>query len=226
MYLGSLSGIPLRLHSSFLLLIGYFALTAMQRGGVNELRWTLFYEAVLFGSVVLHEMGHALAARYFGVQTRDITLYPFGGIAALRGMPRTPWGELVVALAGPAVNGVLVLASGFILLFIHDPLLAPVLWVNLSLGVFNLLPAFPMDGGRALRSGLTRPLGAQRATQVALAIGTVFAVLFLVAGLGTGQWSLALVGGFLLFAQNGERQAMRSVPPAWRNTRGKWTGRR
>jgi Zn-dependent protease len=173
--------------------------------------------AALFFSVVLHELGHALAARVFGVSTAHITLYPFGGIAALRSEPKRPSAEFWIAIAGPLVNGLLFglgalawLATGWIGFGIFAGL-------NLIMGVFNLIPAFPMDGGRVLRAALVPVLGWWRASRLAINVGRVFAIGFLAVGLFTVSFNLMLVGGFLLFATSMERRKLKI--PRWARTK-------
>jgi Zn-dependent protease len=176
--LGRIAGIDLFLHPTFLLilLLGFFPV------------WlSPFLIVALFGCVVLHELGHALMARRFGIETLDITLYPIGGVARLERMPRAPGAELLIALAGPAVNFAIV--AGLIGLrliglwvtgetaFLGD-FLDNLLFVNLVLGLFNLVPAFPMDGGRVLRALLSGWLGRARATTIAATIGRGLAVAF------------------------------------------------
>ena len=155
----------------------------------------LVFVAAIFACVVLHELGHALAARRFGVRTRDIILMPIGGVARLKRMPKNPREELIVALAGPAVN--IVVAS--VLLAITVPftgvnvlvhpesvamsLVGKVIAVNLAMIVFNMLPAFPLDGGRVLRAILSHGLGHLKATRIAARVGQTMAVLLGLAGL-------------------------------------------
>ena len=175
--LGRVAGIDLYLHPTFLFLFLPVLSTGMS---------PLFLVGV-FGCVVLHELGHALMARRFGIGTRDITLYPIGGVARLERMPRAPGAELLIALAGPAVNfaiaaGLLaVLALGSALVQTSVPLggfLGELLIANLVLGLFNLLPAFPMDGGRVLRALLSGWLGRARATSIAATVGRSLAIVF------------------------------------------------
>lgn len=200
MRIATIIGIPVRLHWSFLALMAFYGAGALATQGVMGLVETGVMMAALFTSVILHEFGHALAARNYGISTAHITLYPFGGIAAIRGLPQDPRQEAVIALAGPAVNGLLFLAFGGLWLALGGWWLAMIAALNLIMGVFNLIPAFPMDGGRVFRAALTPWLGWQRASGVAIVVGRVFAAGFIVAALVFGQFSLALVGGFLLFA--------------------------
>jgi len=163
--IGRVSGIDLYLHPTFLMLMIFFG--AMQ-GGMEAV---LLFSAT-FGCVLLHELGHALMARRFGIETEDITLYPIGGVARLRRMPKAPGAELLIALAGPAVNlgivAVLSLALGpFGALGDGGGMVAflgSLRDINVVLAVFNLIPAFPRDGGRVLRALLSGAIGRARAT--------------------------------------------------------------
>jgi len=189
--LGKLLGIDVYLHFTFLLLLvflGFYYWRATQNVEA-ALRGVAFVVA-LFGCVVLHELGHALMARRYGIQTRDITLLPIGGIARLERMPEKPMQELWVALAGPAVNVVIaaVLLVGLAVTGGFTPVeeisaTGGSFWqrlivLNLILVAFNLLPAFPMDGGRVLRALLALRLGRRRATAIAANVGQVMAILF------------------------------------------------
>lgn len=204
MSIGRLFGIPVRLHWSFLALVAFGTLSSLAQGFLAMLM-TLALGTVLFGSVVLHELGHALAARSFGIRTAHITLYPMGGVAALRELPRSPGAELVVALAGPAVNAVLVALAGTAAMITGWNLFWMAAGMNAILGVFNLIPAYPMDGGRALRALLWGPLGWLRASRIAMDLGVVLASIFALVGLVTGSMNLVLVGGFLILVNRAER---------------------
>jgi Zn-dependent protease/predicted transcriptional regulator len=189
--IGKFLGIDVYLHTTFFLLIGWIALSYWFRENnlVAVLSGVGFILA-LFASVVFHEYGHALAARRFGVKTRDITLYPIGGVARLERIPEDPKQELWIAIAGPAVNVVIAIIL-FLWLLINsalDPLsslsltggsfLERLMVTNLFLVGFNLIPAFPMDGGRVLRALLATRLEYTRATQIAASIGQGMAFLF------------------------------------------------
>ncbi len=193
---GEFLGIRVYLHATFLLLVGWIALTHFIQGRTlqSAVAGALFTGAI-FLSVLLHEYGHALAARKFGIGTRDITLLPIGGVARLERMPEEPKQELWVALAGPAVNAaisgalfVLLMAAGALqplsgLSATGGPFLERLMIANVFLALFNLLPAFPMDGGRVLRALLATRLPYVRATKIAGFLGQGMALLFGLAGL-------------------------------------------
>ena len=193
--LGRFLGIDVYIHFTFLLLLAFIGVTHWVVGkdvGV-ALSGVLFF-ASIFLCVLLHEYGHALMARRYGIGTRDITLLPFGGVAHLERMPAKPIQELWVALAGPAVNVVVAALLG-LWLFITDTweplstlgpaeggLIERLLTVNIFLVLFNMLPAFPMDGGRVLRALLAMKLDYSRATAIAATTGKVMAAVFAVLG--------------------------------------------
>ena len=205
--LGRFAGIDAYVHASFLLLVAWAAWAAYQGAGTGlaALLGVVFLVGV-FASVLLHEFGHALTARHYGIRTRRIVLWPVGGVAQLEGQPGSPRQELHIALAGPAVN--FVLAAGLfatVSLFglPWSGLLASLMIANLTLGLFNLVPAFPMDGGRVLRAVLATRMGGRRATEIAVKVGRVAAVGFVIAGL-FGNPMLMLVGAFVWFAASAE----------------------
>lgn len=187
--IGTFAGIAVYLHWTFALLIGWIFMTHLAAGETaREALAGVGFIMTLFGCVLLHEYGHALTARHYGVKTRDITLLPVGGIARLESIPVKPMQEFWVAVAGPAVN-VVIAAMLFILLLPlgaeqhltgiqpdQGRFLARLMWVNLFIVAFNLLPAFPMDGGRILRSLLAARIGRPRATVIAASIGQAMAV--------------------------------------------------
>jgi Zn-dependent protease len=151
----------------------------------------------VFASVVAHELGHALTARVHGIETRQILLLPIGGVAQLEHGHMRPNVELQVALAGPVVSfllaGVLFTFTAVLGDLSPDSFLGSLAWTNLALAVFNMLPAFPMDGGRVLRAALSSRMGHLRATDIAVTLGKAGAVLFLVLGLFTGRFMLMLL---------------------------------
>ena len=207
--LGKLFGIDLFVHGTFWLLPLLVLFTGLSAGATPAaLGGEVAFILAVFGCVVLHELGHALAARAYGVGTRDITLYPIGGVASLERMPEKPGQEIAIALAGPAVNFVIAgaLFAGLVGGAILTPWVTPspddaglltfaakLMWANLVLAVFNLLPCFPMDGGRVLRAVLATRLSRVRATQIAVGVGTVVAVGFVVAGLTLPHFGLLLL---------------------------------
>jgi Zn-dependent protease/CBS domain-containing protein len=190
------AGIDVYIHATFLLLIAFYGFTYWQQTRtVSGTLEGIAFLLVLFLSVILHEYGHALTARRYGIKTADITLLPIGGVARLERMPDKPLQELWVALAGPAVN--LVIAAGLFIYLIVSNSIVPltgmsltsgsfierILTVNLSLALFNLIPAFPMDGGRVLRALLALRLNYVRATQIAATVGQGLAFMFGIIGL-------------------------------------------
>lgn len=193
---GHVAGIELRIHATFLILLAWVGLSHVFAGhGVREALAGIAFVATVFAIVVLHELGHALAARHFGIATHDITLLPIGGISRLDRMPSDPRQELLVAVAGPAVN-VGLAAVLFALLVVlgsppepstlavvGGPFIAKLLWTNIGLAVFNLIPAFPMDGGRVLRAALSLRMDPVRATDIAARVGQAAAILFGLLGL-------------------------------------------
>ena len=215
--LGRVAGIELRVHATFLLLLAWAALTYYRLGGTTAaaLRGVVFTLA-LFASVVLHELGHAVAARRFGVPTQDITLLPIGGVARLAYIPRQPKQELVIALAGPLVTLLIVLALyaiglGFALpngtmdaaLGVRGGFVGQLMWANVFLLVFNLLPAFPMDGGRVMRAALAMHGDYAKATNAAARAGRAFALLFGLVGLLYDPF-LVLIALFVWLGAAGE----------------------
>jgi len=208
--LGRVAGIDLFLHPSALLM--FFVVAQAMPVGLEMVAVVV----ALFGSIVLHELGHALMARRYGIGTADITLYLIGGVARLDRMPRSAGPELLIALAGPAVNFAIVLAllsltSLADLVGIPYPeLVSWVLSMNLCLGLFNLLPVFPMDGGRVLRAILSGPLGRVRATEIAATLGRVLAVVGAIYFLSSANFQGALLALFVYMAGSMELQQVRN----------------
>lgn len=225
--LGKIFAIPIYVHPTFLL-IPLLAVLQGPGGLVGSVFMATLVLAV-FGCVLLHELGHALMARHFGIGTRDITLYPIGGVARLDRLSDDPKHEMAIAVAGPAVNVAiaalltpLVLLTAFsggnvaaVLEMDSGPtgLLAQFLLLllssNIVLVLFNMLPAFPMDGGRVLRAVLSMGLGPLRATEIAARIGVVLAVLIGLYALFFGYPMLVILAGFVVFAGQMELLAMR-----------------
>ncbi|HEX5219847.1 MAG TPA: site-2 protease family protein [Verrucomicrobiae bacterium] len=207
--LGKVLGIDLYVHVTFFLLLAFVAMSHWVAGqGLAAALGGVVFLLSLFLCVVLHEFGHALAARQYGIATRDITLLPIGGVARLERMPDKPSQELVVALAGPLVNVVIALGlfsglvlsgkwhSGVEMSVLGGSLAHRLLFANVFLVLFNLLPAFPMDGGRVLRSLLAMRLNYVRATRIAVNIGKGMAVVFGLLGL-FGNFMLLLIALFV-----------------------------
>jgi Zn-dependent protease/CBS domain-containing protein len=201
--LGRFAGIDVYVHATFLLLIGWVGYSHwLENRQWSEVFIGILFILALFACVVLHEYGHALTARRYGIKTRDITLYPIGGVARLERMPDKPIEELWVALMGPAVN-VVIAALLFVYLFATNGLVPltdlgvasgsfveRLMMVNISLVLFNLIPAFPMDGGRVLRAFLAMRMDYVRATQVAANIGQGMAFLLGFIGLFSNPFLL------------------------------------
>ncbi|MFA5538987.1 MAG: site-2 protease family protein [Gemmobacter sp.] len=223
--IGRLLGSELRVHATFFLLIAWIGAAGFAAGGVEAAVGNVLFILALFACVVAHEFGHALMARRYGIATPDITLLPIGGLARLERMPEEPRQEVAVALAGPAVNvaiwAVLVVvlgaAPGFgALEQIGTPtagFLERLALVNLFLAAFNMLPAFPMDGGRVLRAVLAMRMDRARATRIAATAGQALAFGFGFLGLMSGNILLLLIAVFVWFAANAESAdaAMREV---------------
>ncbi len=240
--LGSLFGIGIYVHSTFVLLPLFVAAGSLSAGAPVVL-FVLALVAAVFGCVVLHELGHALMARRFGIRTLDITLYPIGGVARLDRMTDRPGAELAIALAGPAVNvAIAALLAPFVLGGLALLPLAPegvpgdgaelavrflfhLLMANVVLVVFNLMPTFPMDGGRVVRALLAYRLGLLRATEVAVAVGRVFLVVALallfvfVPSFLTENPTLLLVAVFVFLVGSQELAGIRRREAARREVR-------
>ena len=217
--LGKFAGIDVYLHATFVVLLVWIASMHWMAGHNTETMLAgIVFILALFGSVLLHEFGHALTAKAFGIGTRDITLLPIGGISRIERMPDKPTQELAVALAGPAVNVVIaVVLFAFLratdawvplgqLALTQGSLIERVLLANISLLFFNLLPAFPMDGGRALRALLARWMNYGQATRIAAGIGQAFAVIFGFIGLLVNPL-LVLIAVFVWFGASQEAAA-------------------
>lgn len=220
----TVAGTQVRIHLTFFLLLAWFGAVQWMAVGLEAAVFAVIFIILLFVCVLLHEFGHVFAARRYGIRTPDITLLPIGGLASLERMPEKPSQEVIVALAGPAVNVViafvLVAFAGArldpaALNLMENPasdMLARVAIANIALVVFNLIPAFPMDGGRVLRALLAMRMGFVRATRVAAVVGQSFAIFLGFIGL-LGNPLLILIAVFVYLAATAESQyvEMRSL---------------
>jgi Zn-dependent protease len=214
--LGTVFGSEIRIHLTFLVLLAWIGIAQYTQGGAAAALDGVLFVIAVFGCVVLHELGHAMAARRYGIRTPDITLLPIGGLARLERFPEKPIEEIVIALAGPAVNVViatfliLVLGAALditVLEAIENPepgFLARLAAVNIFLVLFNLIPAFPMDGGRVLRAVLAFRHPRAKATHMAASIGQALSFGFGFLGLMTGNPILVFIAIFVYLAAAAE----------------------
>lgn len=214
-----LGGIGVYIHWTFWVLVALYMFSATAQAGIAEGLYAMTFVLSVFACVLLHEFGHSIAAAYYRIRTLDITLFPFGGVARLENLPQKPIQELVIAVAGPAVN-VIIAALLFVAISLTDGtapsaqtghafalgagFLDGLLIVNLFLVLFNMLPAFPMDGGRVLRSLLAMRTGHMRATEIAARVGRWMAMVFTIVAIVYGPFSLLLVAGFVFIAGTAE----------------------
>lgn len=225
--LGRISNIDVKVHWTFFLLLAFFAFVGASGGLLGSLVAVVIILALFF-CVLLHEFGHSLVAQRLGIEVPDITLLPLGGVARLKSLPEKPFDEVKIAIAGPIVNVVLApiffVAATLLGANVFDlradaaviggqasvgQVLSYIGLMNIALAVFNLIPAFPMDGGRILRGLLAARLGPVRATNIASTVGQIFAAIFFFIGLANGQFLLALVAVFIFFGAQGEQQFVR-----------------
>lgn len=219
--LGRIAGTDIKVHVTFFLLLAWLAFQAYSEGGAAAAIDRSVFIIALFGCVTLHEFGHILVARRFGVRTPDVILLPIGGVARLERIPDEPKQELLIALGGPAVTALIALVLFGILRLAgpSESLWPPdratgsfamqLMWVNVSLLLFNLVPAFPMDGGRVLRALLATRLGLVRATRAAAAVGRTLAVGMGLVGLSPyGTPILVLIAFFVFVGAGAEASAV------------------
>lgn len=217
--IGTVAGTGVFLHWSFLMLFAWLFVSQALGNGLIAALQTMLFIAAVFLCVTLHEIGHATMARRFGIRTQDITLLPIGGVARLQSIPKEPHKELLIALAGPVVN-VVIAAGLYAGMAISGVSTAPVegslteasflssmLWFNVIVVAFNMLPAFPMDGGRVFRALLALRKGYVEATQTAAKFGQAIALVFIVLGV-MSNWLLALVGVFVYLGAMAEAKAV------------------
>lgn len=215
-------GTRISIHWTFAILIFWISIAS---SGYMDLMWNLAFVAAIFLCVVLHELGHAAAANHFGIGTREISLLPIGGIAMLERLPQRPRAEFIIAIAGPIVNFVLAL---ILLIPVRDAFshgmintigginshnfLMNVFAVNLTMGIFNMIPAFPMDGGRVLRAILSIKLDRLQATKIAVRTGQFIAVVAVMVSVFTNQQlisnpGLLLISLFIFYSAQAELQS-------------------
>ena len=215
--LGQMGGIKVYIHWTFLILIGWIFLSQIQMGqNWQQASIAVLFILTLFVCVTLHEFGHALIAKIYRIQTKSITLFPIGGLAQMESLPEKPLQELWVALAGPLVN--VVIATGlYVYLFTTDNIpdlkeiakldntyfLFNLFVANVFLAVFNLIPAFPMDGGRVLRALLSFKFNRAKATKIAATVGQILAIGFVFLGIFSNFW-LVFIGIFIYLGAGGE----------------------
>jgi len=220
--IGSFRGTVVRVHYTLLILLAWIALAYYAAGGARAALSGLVFVILIFACVTAHEFGHVLVARRYGVRTPDIVLLPIGGASRMEEIPENPKQEAMIGLAGPLVS--LAIAGVSIVLLGRFPTyadlapeafaagglpLAQLALLNLVLAAFNLLPAFPLDGGRILRAALSTKMSRVSATRAAARVGQGFAVLFALLGLSSGNIILVLIAGFVFFAASSETGAVR-----------------
>ncbi len=219
--IATVAGIPIRLHFTFLLFLLWVGLAGPRGAGGLSVAYVL----ALFGCVVLHELGHSIVAQRYGIPVLDITLYPIGGVARIEKRP-TARQELGIAVAGPAVNVAIALLLGSVLVAVHAPplltllqapgqtvlvFLAKILLANIMLVLFNLVPAFPMDGGRVLRAMLALRLPAEQATVIAANIGQTIAIAAGFWAIYSQQWGLMFIAFFVYLGAGQEAFAYKQA---------------
>ncbi len=223
LYLGQFSKIKIFVHWTFLILIVYIVYAGISAGlTMNAIGWHVLFISTIFVCVIFHELGHALTGRKFGFKTKNIVLLPIGGVARFEKLPENPKQEFLVAIAGPMVNFVIAAILYVIIQPSVDYILSldissinatnfmVMLWiVNISLGIFNLIPAFPMDGGRIFRALLAMYLPREKATQIAASVGFVLATGFIFFGLFYNPF-LILIGAFIILSASSETSIVKA----------------
>jgi Zn-dependent protease/CBS domain-containing protein len=227
--IGKIFGIRFRVHVTFFLLLFFIFVSVLGQYGMNRALLATLLICAVFVCVLIHEVGHSLIARRFGKETKSITLLPIGGVATIEEMPEKPSQEIAMAIVGPFIN---LAIAGILYLFVGQwrgagvsnlypdsvkGFFAGLIWINVILAVFNMIPAFPMDGGRVLRGILAIKLDYVKATSAAVFVGQAMAVFFIFFGLFYDWW-LALIGIFLYIGAGSEKQqvllksVLRQVP--------------
>jgi Zn-dependent protease len=229
--IGTFRKIEVKIHSSFAIAIGWviYHFGWSTGGGFGGVVYGLVLMTLVFGCVILHEFGHSLMAQEYGVKVRNITLFPFGGAAFIEQMPIRSRSEMLITIAGPVVNVAIAFALLPIIVlmgifngsssvgdYIHyldeaslGGLIVYLFFANVTLFLFNLLPAFPMDGGRLIRAALASVMSRERSTAIAVGLGVAAAIAMFIAGVWLRDFALPLVAIFILVAAYGENKAVR-----------------
>lgn len=215
--IGKLFGIPIKVHVTFLLLLLFIGVVGSRQAGGSAAAFGMISIVLIFFCVILHEIGHSLTAVHYGVDVKDIVLMPIGGVSRMEEIPEDPRKEITISLVGPLVSFGLALifflavqVTGQSLAFREFSIfggnfLATLFWINLILGLFNLVPAFPMDGGRVLRGLLATGMDGLRATKIAVSVGQAFAILLFFFGIFFNWW-MALIAIFIYLGAEGEER--------------------
>jgi Zn-dependent protease/CBS domain-containing protein len=225
--IGKLFGIPIRVHITFLLLLLFIGIVGSRQAGGAGAVFGMVSIVFIFLCVVLHEVGHSLTAIHYGIEVKDIVLMPIGGVSRMEDIPEDPKKEIVISVVGPLVSFGLALVFFIMakatnqnidiraLSLFSGNLVANLFWINLILGMFNLVPAFPMDGGRVLRGILATSMDSLKATKIAVGVGQAFAILLFFFGIFFNWW-MALIAIFIYLGAEGEERMV-----ALRTTLGK-----
>jgi Zn-dependent protease/predicted transcriptional regulator len=215
--IGKIFGIRFRIHATFFLLLFFVFISTLGQFGISRAILATLLICAIFVCVLIHEVGHSLIARRFGKETRSITLLPIGGVAAMEEIPEKPVQEIAMAIIGPFIN---LAIAGVLYLFVGQwrgagesnlypdsvkSFFAGLIGINVILAIFNMIPAFPMDGGRVLRGILAMKMDYVKATSAAVFVGQAVAMLFIFFGLFNSWW-LVLIGIFLYIGAGSEKQ--------------------
>ena len=215
--IGKLFGIPIRVHVTFLLLLFFIGIVGSRHAGASGAILGMVSIVFIFLCVVLHEIGHSLMAIHYGINVKDIVLLPIGGVSRMEEIPEDPKKEISISVVGPLVSFGLAFIFFLIakvtnqnidirnLSLFSGNLVANLFWINLILGLFNLVPAFPMDGGRVLRGILGTVMDSLKATKIAVSVGQVFAILLFFFGIFFNWW-MALIAIFIYLGAESEER--------------------
>ncbi len=215
--IGKLFGIPIRVHLTFLLLLFFIGYVGSKQGGSEGAILGMIVIVFIFICVILHEVGHSLVAVHYGIKVNDIILLPIGGVSRMEEIPEDPKQEITISIVGPLVSFGLAILFFILASAIHQSInfkqinlfnrnvVASLFWINLVLGLFNLIPAFPMDGGRVLRGILATRMESMKATKIAVSVGQGFAILLFFFGIFFNWW-MALIAIFIYLGAEGEER--------------------